>query len=93
MQVCTSKKAIPGKDDFTAEVYDRAGIWAEFGKIVCISVGYFVIKGMFAIFVSLLSLAKSLNCSKILITYLLIILAVLNMYCADMPRNSIYSVS
>jgi hypothetical protein len=43
-----------GKDDFTAEVYDRAGIWAEFGKIVCISVGYFVIKGMFVISVSLL---------------------------------------
>jgi 3'-5' exonuclease len=34
------------KDDFTAEeFYDRAGIWAEFGKIVCISVGFFVIKG------------------------------------------------
>jgi uncharacterized protein YprB with RNaseH-like and TPR domain len=31
------------KEDFTpAEFYDRAGIWAEFGKIVCISVGYFV---------------------------------------------------
>lgn len=30
------------KEDFTAEeFYDRAGIWAEFGKIVCISVGYF----------------------------------------------------
>ena len=30
------------KDDFTAEeFYDRAGIWAEFGKIICISVGYF----------------------------------------------------
>src|SRR6056300_835731 len=30
------------KDDFTAEeFYERAGIWAEFGKIVCISVGYF----------------------------------------------------
>jgi hypothetical protein len=25
--------------------YSRAGIWAEFGKIACISVGYFVIKG------------------------------------------------
>lgn len=24
--------------------YERAGIWAEFGKIVCISVGYFVVK-------------------------------------------------
>src|SRR5690606_26692893 len=34
------------KEDFTPEeFYDRAGIWAEFGKIVCISVGYFVLKG------------------------------------------------
>jgi DNA polymerase elongation subunit (family B) len=34
------------KDDFTAEeFYERAGIWAEFGKIVCISVGYFNFKG------------------------------------------------
>jgi hypothetical protein len=24
------------------QFYDRAGIWAEFGKIICISVGYFV---------------------------------------------------
>ncbi len=33
------------KDDYTPEeFYDRAGIWAEFGKIVCISVGYFTIK-------------------------------------------------
>jgi len=24
-----------------AEFYDRAGIWAEFGKIICISVGFF----------------------------------------------------
>ena len=30
------------KEDFTAEeYYDRAGIWAEFGKIACISVGFF----------------------------------------------------
>ena len=30
------------KEEFTAEeFYNRAGIWAEFGKIVCISVGYF----------------------------------------------------
>jgi len=30
------------KDEYTPEeFYDRAGIWAEFGKIVCISVGYF----------------------------------------------------
>jgi len=34
------------KDEFTAEeFYERAGIWAEFGKIICISVGYFNIKG------------------------------------------------
>ena len=34
------------KDDFTAEeFYDRAGIWAEFGKIICISVGYFKFQG------------------------------------------------
>lgn len=33
------------KEDFSAEeFYDRAGIWAEFGKIICISVGYFVFK-------------------------------------------------
>jgi len=31
------------KEEFSAEeFYDRAGIWAEFGKIICISVGYFV---------------------------------------------------
>ena len=31
------------KDEISAEdFYDRAGIWAEFGKIVCISVGYFI---------------------------------------------------
>ncbi|MFM2230572.1 MAG: hypothetical protein RL607_1830 [Bacteroidota bacterium] len=34
------------KDEFSPEAfYDRAGIWAEFGKIVCISVGYFQVKG------------------------------------------------
>lgn len=34
------------KNDFTAEeFYERAGIWAEFGKIICISVGYFTIQG------------------------------------------------
>ena len=30
------------KDEITpSEFYERAGIWAEFGKIVCISVGFF----------------------------------------------------
>ena len=34
------------KDEFTAEdFYPRAGIWAEFGKIICISVGYFTFQG------------------------------------------------
>ncbi|OUR93870.1 3'-5' exonuclease [Flavobacteriales bacterium 34_180_T64] len=34
------------KEDYTAEeFYDRAGIWAEFGKIICISVGYFTFQG------------------------------------------------
>ncbi|MFK2819154.1 3'-5' exonuclease [Flavobacteriaceae sp. LMIT009] len=34
------------KDEFNAdEFYERAGIWAEFGKIICISVGYFNIQG------------------------------------------------
>lgn len=33
------------KDAFTAEeFYERAGIWAEFGKIICISVGYFTLQ-------------------------------------------------
>lgn len=36
------KTAYQRKEAFTAEAfYDRAGIWAEFGKIVCISVGFF----------------------------------------------------
>ncbi|SDR77209.1 hypothetical protein SAMN04515667_0614 [Formosa sp. Hel1_31_208] len=34
------------RDEFTAEeFYERAGIWAEFGKIICISVGYFKTEG------------------------------------------------
>lgn len=33
------------KEDFSTEqFYDRAGIWAEFGKIVCISVGFITYK-------------------------------------------------
>ena len=32
------------KNEISVEdFYDRAGIWAEFGKIICISVGYFVV--------------------------------------------------
>jgi 3'-5' exonuclease len=34
------------KEEFDPEeFYDRAGIWAEFGKIICISVGFFSFKG------------------------------------------------
>ena len=32
------------EDESPEEFYECAGIWAEFGKIVCISVGYFVIQ-------------------------------------------------
>ena len=41
-----AKSQYQRKEDFTAEeFYERAGIWAEFGKIVCISVGYFTFQG------------------------------------------------
>jgi hypothetical protein len=34
------------RDEYSAEdFYERAGIWAEFGKIICISAGYFTLKG------------------------------------------------
>ncbi len=34
------------KEDESAEgFYERAGIWAEFGKIICVSVGYFKLQG------------------------------------------------
>lgn len=34
------------KEEFTAEeYYGRAGIWAEFGKIICVSAGYFAGSG------------------------------------------------
>ncbi len=37
-----AKSRYQRKDEFSPEeFYKRAGIWAEFGKIVCISVGYF----------------------------------------------------
>ena len=39
------KTAYQRKDDVTPdEFYQKAGIWAEFGKIVCISVGFFDIE-------------------------------------------------
>ena len=36
------KTAYQRKEGILVEdFYERAGIWAEFGKIICISVGYF----------------------------------------------------
>ncbi len=40
------KTAYRRKDEVSAEdFYENAGIWAEFGRIICISVGYFHLKG------------------------------------------------
>ena len=45
-ELFAKKTSYQRKEEFTPEeFYDRAGIWAEFGKIVCISVGYFVDRG------------------------------------------------
>ena len=45
-QLWEQKTKYQRKEEFTPEeFYDRAGIWAEFGKIVCMSIGYFVFKG------------------------------------------------
>ena len=42
-QLWELKSKYQRKDEYSPEAfYERAGIWAEFGKIVCISVGYFV---------------------------------------------------
>ena len=42
-ELFSNKTKYQRKEEFTAEeFYQRAGIWAEFGKIICISVGYFV---------------------------------------------------
>ncbi|MDT8414578.1 MAG: 3'-5' exonuclease [Flavobacteriaceae bacterium] len=44
-QLWEKKTAYQRKEEHTPEdFYERAGIWAEFGKIICISVGFFVIK-------------------------------------------------
>ena len=45
-QLWEQKTLYQRKEEFTPEeFYDHAGIWAEFGKIICISVGYFANKG------------------------------------------------
>ena len=44
-QLWEGKTQYQRKDEFTPEdFYERAGIWAEFGKIMWISVGYFTFK-------------------------------------------------
>lgn len=44
-QLWEHKSQYQRKEDVSAEdFYERAGIWAEFGKIICISVGYFIIQ-------------------------------------------------
>lgn len=45
-QLWEQKTQYQRRDEYTPEdFYERAGIWAEFGKIVCISAGYFTLKG------------------------------------------------
>jgi len=44
-QLWTLKSQYQRGDVSAEEFYERAGIWAEFGKIVCISVGYFKLQG------------------------------------------------
>lgn len=42
-ELFTAKTEYRRKDEISAEdFYESAGIWAEFGRIICISVGYFV---------------------------------------------------
>ncbi len=44
-ELYTQKTSYQRKEEFTPEeFYERAGIWAEFGKIICISVAYFIEK-------------------------------------------------
>ncbi|MEJ2583542.1 MAG: 3'-5' exonuclease [Robiginitalea sp.] len=41
-ELWAEKTAYRRKEEYTPEeFYERAGIWAEFGKIICISAGYF----------------------------------------------------
>ena len=40
-QLFADKTSYQRKETPAADFYERAGIWAEFGKIVCLSIGYF----------------------------------------------------
>ncbi|MEM6515567.1 MAG: 3'-5' exonuclease [Bacteroidota bacterium] len=45
-ELWSQKSKYQRREDYTPEeFYERAGIWAEFGKIICISVGYFKMEG------------------------------------------------
>ena len=45
-ELWAQKTAYRRKEDETPEAfYENAGIWAEFGRIICISVGFFHLKG------------------------------------------------
>jgi hypothetical protein len=61
MQVYTSKTQYQRKDDFTAEGFDRAVFGLSLEKLFVYLLAILSLKVMFVIFVSLLSLAKSLN--------------------------------
>ena len=80
------------KDEYTAEdFYDRAGIWAEFGKIVCISVGYFTIKGDIRNFRVTSFFGEEKKYCWILIICSTIISISRNMFCVvTMRRNSTF---
>ena len=41
-ELWAAKTQYQRKDETAADFYERAGIWAEFGKIICISVGIFL---------------------------------------------------
>lgn len=44
-QLWEQKSAYQRKEQSATDFYEKAGIWAEFGKIVCISVGIFHLEG------------------------------------------------
>lgn len=86
------KTAYQRKEDITAEAfYDRAGIWAEFGKIICISVGYFTYKNGERQFRTTSFHGDEKNYYKNFQTYSTVISIIRNNFYADiMPKNLIF---
>ncbi len=69
-ELWAQKSAYQRKEEETPETfYRKAGIWAEFGKIICISVGYFIVKKIFETLELKLFLEKKSNCFLILKHY------------------------